>query len=71
VSEYSVNQTMGGGTWIYLGTFDFEVGGDNKVVLSNLSSKAGEFITADAVKVGGVMGNIARKPILTPRKATK
>lgn len=71
VSEYSVNQTMGGGTWIYLGTFDFEVGGDNKVVLSNLSSKAGEFITADAVKVGGGMGNIARKPILTPRKATK
>ena len=71
VSEYSVNQTMGGGTWIYLGTFDFEVGGDNRVVLCNQSSKAGEFITADAVKVGGGMGHIARHPILTPRKATK
>ncbi len=71
VSEFSVNQTMGGGTWIYLGTFDFEADGDNRVVLSNQSSIAGEFITADAIKVGGGMGNIARKPILTPRKATK
>lgn len=71
VSEFSVNQTMGGGTWIYLGTFDFEAGGDNRVELSNLSSIAGQFITADAVKVGGGMGNIARKPCITPRKATK
>ena len=71
VSEFSVNQTMGGGTWIYLGTFDFEQGGNNRVVLSNQSSIAGRFITADAIKVGGGMGNIARKPCIKPRKATK
>ena len=71
VSEYSVNQSMGGGTWIYLGTFDFEEGSDNRVELSNHSSIAGQYITADAIKVGGGVGNIARKPCLKPRKATK
>ena len=36
-SEFSVNQQMGGGTWIYLGHFDFDKGKNdaNKVVLSN------------------------------------
>ena len=62
---------MGDSTWIYLGTFDFEKEGDNRVVLTNESSRANEFLTADAIKVGGGMGNIARKPIFTPRKATK
>ncbi len=71
VSEYSVNQTMGGSTWIYIGSFDFEAGADNRVVLSNHSGKAGQFITADAIKVGGGMGNIARKPCHNPRPATK
>ena len=70
-SEYSVNQTMGGGTWIYLGTFDFAQGENNRVVLYNHSSQSGQYITADAIKVGGGMGNVARKPILKPRKATK
>lgn len=53
---------MGGGTWIYLGTFSFDAGKHAcyKVVLSNRSSKAGKIITADAVKIGGGMGNIAR-----------
>lgn len=70
-SRFRVNQTMGGGTWIYLGTFDFVEGGDNRVVLSNQSKDEGKYITADALKVGGGMGNIARKPCLMPRKATK
>lgn len=61
-TEFSVNQTMGGGTWIYLGTFSFDKGRNNscKVILSNRSDKAGRIITADAVKIGGGMGNIAR-----------
>lgn len=61
--EYRVNQTMGGGTWIYLGTFPFEAGySDDEpvVLLSNLSSENGKIVTADAVKIGGGMGNIAR-----------
>ncbi len=70
-TQYIVNQTMGGGTWIYLGSFDFEAGGDNRVVLTNKSSKKGSIITADAIKVGGGMGNIARMPCMSPRKPTK
>ena len=61
-SKFKVNQQMGGGTWIYLGTFGFDAGKSNafKVVLSNQSAKAGQIITADAVKIGGGMGNVAR-----------
>ncbi|MCH5225767.1 MAG: xanthan lyase [Muribaculaceae bacterium] len=61
--EFRVNQTMGGGTWVYLGTFPLEAGYSDEepiVVLSNQSSKAGRTVTADAVKIGGGMGNIAR-----------
>ena len=61
--EFKVNQTMGGGTWIYLGTFPFEAGFSEEepvVILSNLSSKEGKTVTADAVKIGGGMGNISR-----------
>ncbi len=59
---FRVNQTMGGGTWIYLGTFLFDKGSspDGCVTLSNLSRKKGRIVTADAVKIGGGMGNIAR-----------
>lgn len=63
--EFSVNQTMGGGTWIYLGTFPFEEGQDLEtpvVQLSNISEHSGTVVTADAVKIGGGMGNIARSP---------
>ncbi len=63
--EFKVNQTMGGGTWIYLGTFPFEAGYSDTepvVTLSNLSTTAGKLVTADAVKIGGGMGNIARSP---------
>lgn len=63
VSQFKVNQQMGGGTWIYLGTFGFDAGKNNacKVTLSNRSVKAGQIVTADAVKIGGGMGNIARR----------
>ncbi len=57
-SLFCVNQRMGGGTWIYLGTFLFK---DKAVVsLSNISEKIGQTVCADAVKIGGGMGNIAR-----------
>lgn len=64
--EFKVNQQMGGGTWIYLGTFPFEQGHSDEepaVVLSNLTNGTpGTILTADAVKIGGGMGNIARSP---------
>ena len=59
-SEFKINQRMGGGTWIYLGHFSFREGKFGKVVLTNLSSKTGQILTADGVKFGGGMGNIAR-----------
>lgn len=61
-SEFSVNQQMGGGTWIYLGHFDFGQGKSqaNKIVLSNRSSERRKVVSADAVKIGGGYGNIAR-----------
>ncbi|MDE6392583.1 MAG: xanthan lyase [Muribaculaceae bacterium] len=64
--EFKVNQQMGGGTWIYLGTFPLESGYSDTepvVTLTNLTEgAAGTIVTADAVKIGGGMGNIARSP---------
>lgn len=60
-TTFRVNQQMGGGTWVYLGTFDFDAGSSewNRVELSNLSSQRG-VITTDAVRFGGGMGNVER-----------
>lgn len=62
--SFLVNQKMGGSTWIYLGTFPLEKGYSDTepvVTLTNLTSgEAGTVVTADAVKIGGGMGNIAR-----------
>ncbi len=60
-TSFKVNQTMGGGTWIYLGHFDFNPQEGAKVELSNLSQTAGKIVSADAVKIGGGWGNIARR----------
>lgn len=62
-TKFKVNQKMGGGTWIYLGTFKFSKGSNTEgVYLSNLTNSSNTVITADAVKFGGGMGNMARKP---------
>lgn len=60
-TEIKVNQQMGGGTWVYLGTFQFAKGQTdaNCVLLTNSSHHEG-VVTADAVRFGGGMGNIAR-----------
>ena len=61
VTEFLVNQQIGGGTWVYLGTFEFDKGTNDygMVVLSNESRQKG-VVCADAVRWGGGMGNIAR-----------
>lgn len=58
---FKVNQQMGGGTWVYIGTFDFDRGNNefNRVVVTNSSSESG-VVTTDAVRFGGGMGNIER-----------
>lgn len=60
-TQFRVNQQMGGSTWVYLGTFDFDKGYNefNRVVVSNQSSHSG-VVTTDAVRFGGGMGNIER-----------
>lgn len=59
-TDFAVNQRMGGGTWIYLGTFEFDKGKSGRVVLTNQSADKNAVVTADAVRFGGGMGNIAR-----------
>lgn len=60
-TRFRVNQQMGGGTWVYLGTFDFDKGCNeyNRVVVTNHASRKG-VVTTDAVRFGGGMGNIER-----------
>lgn len=65
VSEFIVNQKLGGGTWIYLGAFEFDKGEEFYVSLNNLypegnKTHKGKVVTADAVKFGGGIGKIAR-----------
>ncbi len=61
ISTFTVNQQIGGGTWVYLGTFDFVTDAANfqGVTLSNQSNYEG-VVTADAVRLGGGMGRSMR-----------
>lgn len=61
VTEFTVNQQIGGGTWVYLGTFEFDKGNNDygMVVLNNKSKERG-VVCADAVRFGGGIGNIKR-----------
>ncbi|MBN1144389.1 MAG: xanthan lyase, partial [Bacteroidales bacterium] len=62
-ARFRVNQTMGAGTWIYLGTFTFLQGAHPASgSVSLFTGKGLGTITSDAVKFGGGMGNVARKP---------
>jgi len=62
-TEFLVNQTMGGSTWIYLGTFKFDKGNKKSqgVVLSNQSRDENKIVSADAVRFGGGMGIVERE----------
>lgn len=72
-SHFLINQKMGGGTWIYLGTFEFAGDSGCKVTLDNCTRSGAKFVsgsvvTADAVKFGGGMGKIARGCEDTPKE---
>ena len=58
--HFTVNQRMGGGTWVYLGHFPLKMANDFTVVELANSGDKGTVVTADAVKIGGGMGNVAR-----------
>ncbi|NLD21355.1 MAG: xanthan lyase, partial [Bacteroidales bacterium] len=71
-TEFLVNQQMGGGTWIYLGTFGFMKESETQgVYLDNRGDTKYEYVTADGVKFGGGMGNIARNPSEVDEKGNK
>lgn len=58
-ADFTVNQQIGGGIWVYLGTFNFKKGAEGQGVFLSNENSAG-IVTADACKFGGGMGNIAR-----------
>lgn len=61
-THFRVDQTKGGGTWIYLGTFEFDAGSSGSVTLDNSTPKGyegGRIVTADAVRFGGGIGKVA------------
>ena len=59
-TTFSVNQKMGGGTWVYLGTFAFGPDQANNYVSVAAIANGKEIVTTDAVKFGGGMGSVAR-----------
>lgn len=61
-TEFVVNQQIGGGTWLYLGTFEFTEGEtkQGRVQLSNFSQRRG-VVTSDAVRFGGGIGMVSRE----------
>ena len=63
-TDYLINQQMGGCTWIYLGTYHFFKGKNpdsGSVKVFSKSLKTGT-ISTDAIRFGGGMGNVARRP---------
>lgn len=63
-TRFQLNQQMANGTWVYLGTFHFtkgknESGGSVVLEAPSVSSRV---VTADAVRFGGGMGHVARRP---------
>ena len=59
-TTFSVNQKMGSGTWVYLGTFAFDGDRANNYVSVAAVANGKEVVTTDAVKFGGGMGSVAR-----------
>jgi hypothetical protein len=63
MTEFLVNQQIGGGTWQYLGRFRFRAGRNadsGSVMMTAGSENPGTFLTTDAVRFGGGMGVVAR-----------
>jgi hypothetical protein len=61
-TEFRVNQTIGGETWIYLGTFHFKAGKNRATGSIMVHGNKNEYVALDAVRFGGGMGNVARRP---------
>jgi len=60
VSVVTLDQTGADRTWVCLGTYRFTPAAGARIVLDNQSQLAGRVVIADAVRIGGGMGSIAR-----------
>jgi N-acetylmuramoyl-L-alanine amidase len=61
-SHFSINQCMGAATWIYLGTYQFEKGLNPALGSVKVTGSDSGILTSDAIRFGGGMGNVARRP---------
>jgi len=59
-STFRVDQRRHGETWMSLGRFHFYVGESYRVELFNDSAAPNTFVSADAIRIGGGMGDAAR-----------
>ncbi len=62
-TEFLVNQTIGGNSWYYLGTFKFAEGTNpdlGSVIVDNKSQNPNKLVSADVVRFGGGMGIVER-----------
>jgi hypothetical protein len=62
VRYFVVNQCMGFGTWVNLGTFHFNKGKNCAMASVTITAASEGVLTTDAVRFGGGIGNVARKP---------
>jgi hypothetical protein len=67
-TSFVVNETMGYGTWVFLGNFHFGVRADARIVVKNLSEQVG-VITSDAIKIGGGFNRIKREETISNKPA--
>ena len=56
ITRFTINQEIHGDTWVYLGQFYFFAGGTYKVTISNESTDSTQAIVADAIRLGGGIG---------------
>ncbi len=61
-TDFIVDQALGGGTWLWLGSFFFDAGIDRAKGSVTVSGYEGSAAVVDAVRFGGGMGSIARRP---------
>lgn len=61
-TDFIVDQSVGGGTWLWLGAFLFDTGTDSGRGSVTVSGYDGSPALLDAVRFGGGMGNVARRP---------
>ncbi len=62
VAEFIIDQSLGGGTWLWLGSFLFDAGLDSGRGAVTVTGPDGSEFLVDAVRFGGGMGTVARRP---------